>query len=272
MTAVIVVLALPFTSQAEAGTARLQVIHNSADALAGYVDVYVNGDLLLDDFGFRTATPFIDVPSGVELVVGVAPSNSSSSADALAEFPIVLEHGETYVAIANGVLDPAAYAANPDGAPIGFSIYPKDRIRESAKRRWRTDFIIFHGATDAPSVDVRRQGYFSWPLASGLSYGEFSGYRWLFPTQHTLDITPAGDPNAVVASFDVNLSGLGGGSAVVFVSGFLNPGANGDGPALGVFAALPDGQVVGFPMVGQMARLQVIHNSSERRLSTFRQV
>jgi hypothetical protein len=263
VTAVIVVLALPFTPQAEAGTARLQVIHNSADALAEYVDVYVNGDLLLDDFGFRTATPFMDVPSGVELIVGVAPGNSSSSADALAEFPIVLEHGETYVAVANGVLDPASYSANPDGAGIGFSLYPKDGIRESAMRRWRTDFIMFHGATDAPSVDVRRHGYFSWPLASGLSYGEFSRYRWLFPAQHTLDITPAGNPSTVVASFDVNLSGLGGGSAVVFVSGFLNPGDNGGGPALGVFAAFPDGQVVEFPMVGQLARLQVIHNSAE---------
>ena len=46
-------------------TARLQVIHNAADPIANEVDVYINGTLTLDNFAFRTATPFIDVPAGV---------------------------------------------------------------------------------------------------------------------------------------------------------------------------------------------------------------
>jgi hypothetical protein len=48
-----------------AQTAKIQVIHNSADAAASSVDVYLNGGLAIDDFAFRTATPFIDVPAGV---------------------------------------------------------------------------------------------------------------------------------------------------------------------------------------------------------------
>ena len=50
-----------------AQTARLQVIHNSADVAADQVDVYLNGTLLLDNFAFRTATPFIDAPAGTAI-------------------------------------------------------------------------------------------------------------------------------------------------------------------------------------------------------------
>ena len=97
-------LALP--AFALAGTAELQVIHNAADPAAAEVDVYVNGDLLLDDFAFRTATPFVEVPAGVELNIGVAPGTSGGSEDILASFPVTLAAGGRYLAVANGVLDP----------------------------------------------------------------------------------------------------------------------------------------------------------------------
>jgi hypothetical protein len=48
-------LPLPLADQ----TARVQVIHNSPDLAAAEVDVYLNDVLLLDDFAFRTATPFV---------------------------------------------------------------------------------------------------------------------------------------------------------------------------------------------------------------------
>ena len=41
--------------------ARVQIIHNSADMAAQSVDVYLNNELLLDNFSFRTSTPFIAV-------------------------------------------------------------------------------------------------------------------------------------------------------------------------------------------------------------------
>jgi hypothetical protein len=239
------VLALP----ADEATARLQIIHNAADPAAAAVDIYVNGDRLLDDFAFRTATPFIDVPAGVELVVGVAPGTSTSADDVIAQFPLTLADGETYVAMATGVLDPGAFADNPESRSIGFTVQPYVGARE--RGFWSLlNLNAFHGATDAPSVDIRYRSpwsHHSRALFEDLGYGEFSGYRYVLGRQLILDVTPAGDAGTVVASFKADLRGLRGGAAVVFASGFLNPGANQDGAAFGLLAALPDGRVIALP-------------------------
>jgi hypothetical protein len=257
----LVVALLISSAPAWADTARLQVIHNAADPSAALVDVYVNGDKFIPDFAFRAATPFVEVPAGVELNIGVAPAGGTA-ADILATFPVTLEDDETYVAIANGVLDPAGFAANPNMIPIAFNIFARDKIRQEARWRRFVDILVFHGATDAPAVDVVSNGWWTRTLASDLSYGEFSSYRTVGARSYQLDIRPAGSQD-VVASFEADLSGLRGGAAVVFASGFLNPMANQDGAAFGLFAALPTGDVVELPALTATARLQVIHNAAD---------
>jgi len=259
MLALLAVVCLVSTQANADGTARLQVIHNAADPAAATVDVYVNDDLFLDDFAFRSATEFRTVPAGVELNIGVAPGGSASADDALATIPVTLEAGKTYVAVANGVLGDG-FADNPDGKAIGFTLFATDNGREKARWPWFVDLIGFHGATDAPEVSIKVRGSEWYSLFEDLSYGEFSRYRSVLAKKHILDVY-AGD--AVVASFDADLSGLWGGAAVAFASGFLNPDVNNDGPSFGLFAALPNGTVVELPAREATAKLQVIHNAAD---------
>ena len=62
---------------------------------------------------------------------------------------------------------------------------------------------------------------------------------------YTLGVAPAGGD--IIAAFTAPLSGLGGGSAVAFASGFLS----GDDPAFGLFAAFTDGTVLELPSLAQ---------------------
>src|SRR5690606_2532531 len=84
------------TTISQAQTARVQVIHNCADAIADSVDVYLDGTLLLDNFAFRTATPFIDAPAATPIVLGVAPKNSMSVADTVYSVTVTLDGAKTY--------------------------------------------------------------------------------------------------------------------------------------------------------------------------------
>jgi 5'-nucleotidase/UDP-sugar diphosphatase len=232
-------------------TASLQVIHNAADPAGDTVDVYVNRVLFQDNFAFRTATPFVDILAGVHLNIGVAPSNSDGPQDVISDFNVVLEPWQSYVAIANGVLNPSGFADNPDGGDIGFTLFTRQGVRKRAS--WdRVKVLAFHGATDAPTVDIiARNDQPTRRLFNNLTYGEFSSHRNIRACPYILDVTPARDNSVAIASFEADLSGLGGDAAVVFASGFLDPAANQDGPAFGLFLALPDGQVLELPPVSK---------------------
>lgn len=245
---------------AEIPEARLQVIHNSADAAAAEVDVYLNGGLLLDNFAFRTATPFVDVQAGVDLTVGIAPANSTGAGDAIAEFNYNLEEGESYILVANGIVSASGYSP-----ATAFDIYVAPGAQETAAAG-TTGLIAFHGATDAPTVDVYESGVLGATAIDNLSYGEFAGYLSLPTADYTLQVRTS-DNSTIVAAYSAPLAtlGLDGLSLAVVASGFLNPANNSDGPAFGLWVALPSGgPLVELPAAAiPGARIQVIHNSAD---------
>ncbi len=256
-----IAIAAPVFSQA-----RVQVIHNSADAAASKVDIWLNDQMLIDDFEFRTASPFIDAPAGEKFDITVQPSNSTDTTNGLARFTYTLEAGKTYQLIANGIVIPTGY--NP---ATPFNIYVFDRGREFATAPGRTDVLVFHGSTDAPVVDVVEVGVGAGTVVNDLEYAEFAGYLELPTADYSLQIRDQSG-TTTVAQFAAPLAtlGLNGAALTVVASGFLNPAANNNGPAFGLWAALPTGgRLVALPPVAiSTARVQLIHNAADLNAQT----
>ena len=224
-------------------TASVQVIHNSASPT---VDVYIDGALAVEDFAYRTATPVLEL--GTSFTVGIAPAGDA----VIAEFPFELMDGGEYVVVATGLLGNTdtpfdlAAASTTFGATEG-----------------NVGLEVYHGSTDAPAVDVLADGAV---LVPNLSYGSFSGYVEVPAADYVVGVAPTG--GASIADFVAPLSDLGGNSAVVFASGFLS----GDDPAFGLFAALPNGDVLELPLndiVIETASVQVIHNSASPTVDVY---
>ena len=259
---IITMLLFAMTTTITAQTARVQVIHNSADAAAEFVDVYLNDALLIPNFEFRTASPFIDAPAGEEIELSVAPPNSSGVEEAIYTAPVTLTEGETYVVVADGIVSGSGYNPPQD---FGLQIYPLGR--EAATDPANTDVLVHHGSTDAPAVDVVETGVGAGTIVDDLAYTEFQGYLELPTDDYILQITTAdGSTDVVAYAAPLATLGLDGAAFVAVASGFLDPTQNSDGPAFGVFVALPTGgAMLSLPTVAptQTARVQVIHNSAD---------
>ncbi|MCG8698334.1 MAG: DUF4397 domain-containing protein, partial [Bacteroidales bacterium] len=130
-------------------TTRVQVIHNSADAAADSVDVYLNDDILIDNFAFRNASAFIDAPANTEISIDIAPKASASSGESIYNLKATLDPQKSYSLVASGIVSASGYS--PAKA---FAIDIFDKAREKASASGKTDLLVYHGSTDAPTVDV----------------------------------------------------------------------------------------------------------------------
>ncbi|MEM6264177.1 MAG: DUF4397 domain-containing protein [Bacteroidota bacterium] len=257
----------PFIRLPQINEAYLQVIHNSADDAASTVDIYVDSMLTYDDVDFRTATSFDTLQSNIPYLIGIAPGTSNTTGngaqDILATFPVTLMDSIGYVAVATGVLDTTQFdlAAN-GGLAIQFDLKVIPMAQQASGNTNEIAVAVIHGATDAPDVDVFANGTTP-ALVNDLAFGTNTGYVTIAPAEYVLEVAASADSTNPVAGFYEDLSGLGGGAAVVFASGFLDPSNNTRGSAsFGLFAALPDGNIVPFNLIGN-ADAQIIHNSAD---------
>ncbi|MCR2784545.1 MULTISPECIES: DUF4397 domain-containing protein [unclassified Microbacterium] len=149
-------------------SADLSVLHGIPDTP---VDVYVNGDLTLDDFQPGSLAGPLDLPAGDYEVALTATDAADASAPVLGPITLTLEAGKSYTAVAN---------LDADGEPTA-NLFTND-ISPTAPGDGR--LTVRHVAA-APAVDVLANGA---AVVTGL----------VNPEEATLNL-PAGVVSAAVA-------------------------------------------------------------------------
>jgi hypothetical protein len=243
---------------AEAQTARVQIVHNSPNAPA--VDVFLNNTKILNGVPFRAASPFIDAPAGSPFQVRIkAASASADTSSPVFYREYTLEQGQGYYLIANGNLGGGNPAPNPDGIATAFDVSVIPGASETSALAGNVDLRIFHGSTDAPTVDIKAQGVGT--LVDNAPFRGFSSYLPVPAASYTVQIAPSsGTPNLL--AYAAPLSSLAGKTALVLASGYFNPAANQvngqNGPAFGLWAFTPTGEAIQLPAAN--SRVQIVHN------------
>ena len=201
--------------------ANVQIIHNSPYPV---VDIYVDNVEALGDVPYRASTGLLQIPTST--TVSIAPANGGIIAD----FPFTLETDGNYVVTAAGIL---GNSSAPFGLiASGLEVMAVDSNHFGLK--------VFHGVTDAPAVDIYANGGL---LVENLSYSEYAGYLQVPVGDYTIDVTAHGSEESV-ASFAAPLSGFGGGTGIVYASGFL---ASASDSAFSLILTTPSGYSVQLP-------------------------
>jgi hypothetical protein len=63
--------------------ARVQAIHNAADPALATVDVYLDTILLVPNFNFQQATPYIDAPAGINFDISLTAPGAGDTVGAI---------------------------------------------------------------------------------------------------------------------------------------------------------------------------------------------
>jgi hypothetical protein len=221
-------------------SALVQLIHNSPDAAASVVDVWLDDQMLLDDFAFRTATPFTYIPANNQITLAVCSSDSQDPGTPLWSQDYTLVEDEIYIMVADGIVSPEGYDPL---TPFTLSVYTGAALE--AAEPTNIDVLVHHGSTDAPEVTVDIHNLttgLTQETIEGLAFGEFDGYVELPSDKFMISFTGQDFTRTFEAPIDeLNLEGQ---SLSILASGFADPSVNSNGQAFGLLAVQTDGTTI----------------------------
>ncbi|WP_270182616.1 DUF4397 domain-containing protein [Alkalihalobacillus sp. CinArs1] len=158
--------------------AMVRVIHASPDAPA--VDVYVDGEAVVEGAEYKQATDYMALPAG-DHKIEVFPAGENGEGDPVIIQNVTLEEGMKYSAAAVGKLDGISLWALGDDAKASEG---KAKVR------------VVHASPDAPNVDVAvKDGDV---LFSDVAFKSTSDYAEVDPMTVDLEVRPAGSEDVVL--------------------------------------------------------------------------
>lgn len=166
-------IAAPAAAQTD--TARVRVIHAAPNAPE--VDVFIDGEAVLQNVGFLAISNYLNLPAG-DHMVAVAPAGAGADA-AVVTSDATLESGSAYTIAVAGTDDLTTAVYTDDISPV-----------ESGKSRVRA----IHTLADAQSVDVEVVG--GPTLFEGIAFPNASDYAEVDAGTYDLRLV-AGGTNTV---------------------------------------------------------------------------
>jgi hypothetical protein len=223
----------PFVLTVNTGqpTALVNFIHASADPELNQVDVRIDGELLLNDFTFLTCSQYMPVDATGPHTISLHPASSIDATDALLSLEVNLNSLLNYEVAVTGQIDPTGF--NPY-QPLQAVVFEGAQLYTTQPGSIPIHFL--HTSSDTPIIDLVDEAT-SMILCNDLVYGAFNseGYQQ-FDANFTMAVTDAGGaatglsfclPAGFIADY-----GLGYSIAAI---GFLDPGVNSNGSALGFY-------------------------------------
>lgn len=227
-----------FVEKLPSNTAKFQAIHNSADPSANEVDVYIDGQkpTALDNFKFRSATPYIDFTPGTHKITIAQPSSSGATDKVVKEFSFYVVPETDAVGIVCGLVDTTGFD-NTIGSDNSLNLFVR-RGRAKSLSSSVFDVAEFHGSTDLPATDVYVNST-TFPRSSGMTYGIMSTYD---SYEGNVIVRTANKGQPAGSEYQLPVDGLKGTTGIVLLSGFNNPERNKNGEPLGLLFVTSDGK------------------------------
>jgi len=184
-------------------------------------------ELIFDNLGFRESASLPSLPYLEPFSLSLYDIENANTV--VAKFDSLVVSSENPQALVLlGLNDTTAYAPNPEGYSIRENALLLDLpILVANSNEVRAVFV--HAVTDAPTVDlVTANGN---TLVANLNYSAASLPLNLAAGRYTIDLLRSSDKQKL-GTHTIEVSNQANGYAVITLSGFLNPVANQNGPAL----------------------------------------
>ena len=258
----LLLIALFVTGTANAQITRVQVINNCPDLSIQAVDVYINGQLVVDDIFFRTASVFQDVQSGNQLRINVTDNTAMDTNSAFYSTNVTLNPNNKYIIVIKGMKSTTGYSPLE---PLGLHV--TSIAAENAVQGSNTDVLFYNGSTDGPTFSPRSG---TTTMGNQLSFGQFGPAYYPVAGSGNINIRfTNGRGNQTTHNFEGDFSNfsLTGSASLLLTSGFVNTAANSNGDPFGLFASSPFGgplqELTPTATKEKLARVQFIHNSAD---------
>ena len=215
--------------------AKLQFVN----AVDQELDVYLNGELIASNLGYRQAIPFQTLRAGETYAVEISEQGAG--------MPEKNGGLEAFVPAAEEAI--SIFATGQVGEE---TLFINRRAKDNAGGENKFTFNFFQGSRDETSLDLILQNFTT--LYRDVSYGSFTDYTLIEPLSSdpvaTFEIGRTGT-SQIIGTYDADFSSFDNQAMTVFTSGtFENDFA--------LWAVLPDGFTYPFTVITNIVELQLI--------------